>query len=138
MKTKLCVFLLFLFASTSAFAIQWQTDYTQAVSQAKAQSKPVLLFFTGKGWCSYCSKLENEVFKTQDFQNAVGDKFIFVEIDYQQGKVNPTTKRLMERYKIKGFPTVVIIDGQEKVLGETGYKSGGGKKYAEQLSQMVK
>ncbi len=137
MKTKICVFILFLFASTSAFAIQWQTDYSQAVNQAKMQSKPIFLFFTGKGWCSYCTKLENEVLKTQDFQNAVGNKFVFVEIDYQHGKVNPTTKKLMDRYKIKGFPTVVLIDSQENVIGEIGYKPGGGKKYGEMISQMI-
>jgi len=138
MKTKIFTFILCLFVSTSAFAIQWQTDYSQALNQAKTQSKPIFLFFTGKGWCSYCTKLENEVLKTADFQNAVGNQFVFVEIDYQHGRVSPMTKKLIDRYKIKGFPTVVIINSQEKVLGEVGYKPGGGKKYAEMVSQMIK
>lgn len=138
MKTKITAFLLFLCLSTSAFAIQWQTDYNQAVQQAKQQSKPVFLFFTGKGWCSYCTKLEREVLNTQDFQNAVGNKFIFVEIDYQHGKVSPKTKQLMDQYRVTGFPTVVILDSQGNVVGQTGYKPGGGKKYADMITQMVK
>jgi len=138
MKTKICAFFLFLCLSASAFAIQWQTDYTQAMQQAKQQSKPVFLFFTGKGWCSYCTKLENEVLKTPDFQNAVGDQFVFVEIDYQHGRVSPKTKQLMEQYRITGFPTVVILDSQGNVAGQTGYKPGGGQKYADMISKMIR
>jgi len=137
-KTKICAFFLLLCFSASAFAIEWKTDYTQAVQQAKQQSKPVFLFFTGKGWCSYCSKLENEVLNTSDFQNAVGDKFIFVEIDYQHGSVSPKTKQLLDQYRITGFPSVVILNSQGKVIGQTGYKPGGGKKYADMVLQMVK
>jgi len=137
-KTKLCTFILGLIVATSAFGIHWETDYQKALGQAKAQSKPLLLFFTGTGWCPYCVKLENEVFKTQEFENAAGNQYIFMMIDYQHGKVSQKTKDLLDQYHIKGFPTVVIVNGQEKVLGEVGYKSGGGKKYADTLSQLIK
>ncbi len=63
------------FAATTAFgasSINWQTDYSKAVQQAKSESKPILLFFTGSDWCGWCKKLDNEVFKSPEFRQSNG------------------------------------------------------------------
>ncbi|NGX58271.1 MAG: Disulfide bond reductase DsbH [Chlamydiae bacterium] len=141
---KFATFLICLFMVSSSYAaIQWQTDYPKSLQQAKAESKPVLLFFTGSDWCGWCKKLDKEVFQTNEFESAMGDKLVYVELDYplssnQDTKTKQQNEQLKNKHNIKGYPTVILIDANEKVLGQTGYKAGGGKKYADHLSQMIR
>ncbi len=146
MKTfKFLSFFLMVFVATTAFAassVNWKTDYQQAVQQAKSESKPILLYFTGSDWCGWCKKLDKEVFHTSDFANRMGDKMIFVDVDFpmastQSQQVKSQNEKLKNKYSIKGFPTVVILDQNENVMGQTGYKPGGPQAYANHLSQII-
>jgi protein disulfide-isomerase len=122
--------------------IRWLDDYEQAINESKSTSKPILLLFTGTGWCAYCDKLEEEVLNTPDFARAVGNKFIFVKVNYPTpdnlpAKLAAQHKQLQEKYDIRGFPSVILIDSQQKKIGSTGYRSGGGQAYAQHLQKIV-
>jgi protein disulfide-isomerase len=123
--------------------IQWLTNYDDAVNQGRTTSKPLLLLFTGSDWCSWCSKLEEEVLNTNDFAEAVGDKFIFVKIDFplysaQDPEVKSQNKQLQQKFDVRSFPTIILFDAQQnQKIGMTGYRPGGGKPYAAHLSKMV-
>ena len=45
---------------------------------------------------------------------------------------------LVKKYGIKGFPMALILDGDGKKVGETGYRKGGAKPYAEHLLDIKK
>lgn len=122
--------------------LNWQTNYDEAVSQSRGTSKPIVLFFTGSDWCSWCNKLDSEVFDTKDFQDAAGNKFIFVKLDFPRSKrldarTTAQNKQLQERYNVRGYPTVIVLDSNQKQIGSTGYKQGGGKAYAAHLLKMT-
>lgn len=122
--------------------INWITSYEDAVNQSKATSKPILLLFT-TNYCPWCDKLDAEVFNTNEFAQAAEGKFIFVMIDNSgaTGKVSPNliaqNSELKKKYSIRGFPTVILINSKGQKIGETGYKPGGGKQYAEHLFKML-
>ncbi|GAB4234099.1 MAG: hypothetical protein Tsb0021_13280 [Chlamydiales bacterium] len=121
--------------------VQWMNDYRQAIEVSKQQDKPILLLFTGSGWCTYCNKLEREVLDTQQFAEAMKDQFIFVKMDFSpQGKARDMTHALQHdqarnRYGINGFPTVIVIDNNERVLLKTGYRQGGAQMYVSYLEK---
>ncbi len=46
--------------------LKWTESYEQAAQQSKTESKPIVLFFTGSDWCVWCTRLEKEVFDTQE------------------------------------------------------------------------
>ena len=122
--------------------ISWSTNYEKALQESKATSKPILLFFTGSDWCGWCKKLEKEVFDTPEFTQSIGDKMIFVVLDYPMkksldSKTYEQNQRLKKHYSIKSYPTVILINGNEDLIGSTGYRSGGGKKYAQHLMKMT-
>ncbi len=123
--------------------INWLTSYEEAVNQSKATSKPIVLFFTGSDWCGWCTKLEHESLGTSEFAQAVGDKFIFVKLDFPVNSTLPPqtaaqNKQLQKKYNVRGFPTLVILDGQQQnQIGTTGYQAGGGRAYAEHLSKII-
>lgn len=138
-----CLFACTLFFGTYLSAdIQWQTDYQAALSQSKATNKPILLFFTGSDWCTWCHRLEDEVLKTSTFANALGNKMIFVTLDFPKrpqsdAKLKAQNQALQQKFSIQGYPTVIVIDGNEKVLTRTGYEAGGADNYVNSLKRKV-
>ncbi len=121
--------------------VNWTTNYQDALNQAKQNSKPILLFFTGSDWCTWCQKLEHEVFQSPDFASSVGDKFIFVKLDYPRSfrldyQTEAQNQRLQEKYNIRAYPTVIVIDGNEGFLGNVN-RNGSVQKYVSDLVQLA-
>lgn len=125
-------------------SIAWSTNYEQAVQQSKTTSKPLVLFFTGSDWCGWCSKLDEEAFETPEFADAAGNRFIFVKLDFplyvvQDSHLKAQNKELQQKFDVRSFPTVILIDPkQNQQIGVTGYRPGGGKSFADHLLKMVK
>ncbi len=122
--------------------MQWYTNYREAVAMAKKQNKRLLLFFTGSDWCGWCKKMNQEILSSPDFIQAVGNDFVFVEVDFPMNKQLPAdlaqqNATLKQKYGVTGYPTIVILDANENFVGESGYRPGGGKAYAEYIKQWV-
>jgi protein disulfide-isomerase len=43
----------------------------------------------------------------------------------QAPEIKKQNEALCEKYNIQGFPTVLILDGKGKQLGQLGYQAGG-------------
>ncbi len=122
--------------------ITWFTNYDEAVKQARSTTKPIIMLFTGSDWCSWCIKLEAEVFNTAEFAEAAGDKFIFLKLDFPLNTtLSPDNiaqnKQLQKKFDVSGFPTVVLLDAQQQQIGSAGYRPGGGKPYAIYLFKIL-
>jgi len=123
---------------SNAEAVQWTTNYDEALQSAKSQNKPIVMLFTGSDWCTYCKKLEREALDTPEFSQAAGSDFVFLKLDYPMRtkldeKTTKQNQELKTRFDIRGYPTVLIIDANQNKIASTGYKPGGGKRYAEHL-----
>lgn len=114
----------------------------EALAKAKAEGKLVYACFSGSDWCGWCKVLEREVFARPEFVGAVGKDYVLVFIDSPANKgvlgerAKKENPKLVKKYGIKGFPTAVILDGDGKKVGETGYRKGGAAKYAEHLLEI--
>lgn len=146
MKKVLISILVFVGCISTSFAsegIHWISDYKEALDLSRKTDKPILLLFTGTGWCSYCHKLEREILETSQFANAVGGRYIFVKMDFSpmgQARDPSFSKQhedLGQRYQIQGFPTVVVLDRNEQVLLRTGYRQLKADQYASYLQQEI-
>lgn len=129
-------------ATISRSGISWTTDYDQALKESKATSTPIMLFFTGSDWCGWCTKLEKEILDTPEFANTAENKLIFVKLDFPLKKnhnsnIAERNERLKKRFEIRSFPSVLLINSNQQPIGLTGYRSGGGKKYAQHLIKIV-
>lgn len=139
----LCAFQGLAFGQTNHKGIQWNTNFENAVAEAKANNKPLLLLFTGTGWCPACVRLEKEVFSNADFANTVGKEFVFVKLDFPKGgsqdpRLQTQNDQLANRFYVRGYPTVVIIDADQNQIGTSGYRPGGAAPYAAHLLKMIK
>ncbi len=118
------------YATTAIAASGWSDNYAKSVAQAKADNKMVLLDFTGSDWCSWCMKLDKEVFSKPEFKAYAKANLVLVELDFPQGKDLPkkTTaqnEKLKAEHEIRGFPTIIVLNSDGKKVGELGYMEGG-------------
>lgn len=105
--------------TSSAFANTpegWTTDIEEAVATAKKEKKSVLVEFTGSDWCPPCIMMRKNVFSKKDFVDAASKDFVLVEIDVpkKDKELAARNQIVAEKYKIEGFPTVILLDESGK------------------------
>ncbi len=114
-----------------------------AFAKAKDEGKLVYVCFSGSDWCGWCKRLEKEVFSDPLFVVGALDEFVLVFIDDPMDKsllsdhAKAENKKLIKKYEIKGFPTALVMDGDGKKVGESGYMKGGGAKYLKHLKEIA-
>ena len=136
-----CVTLLGLAAS--AFAGDgWMTDFEAAKAKAKAENKPLLLDFTGSDWWGWCIKLDKEVFTKDAFKEYAAAELVLVELDFPRGKeqsaaLKAQNEKLAQQYGIRGFPTILLLSPDGKLIEKTGYQRGGPEAYVEHIKGIL-
>lgn len=136
-----------LFAATTLVAQEgaaasnpWHADFDVAVAKAKELKKDLLVDFTGSDWCGWCMKLDKEVFSHDEFLTEIKKDYVLLALDYPHGdeakKKVPNEKRnaeLQQLHGIQGFPTILLMNSDGVVYGQTGYQAGGPEKYVEHV-----
>ena len=113
-----------------------------AQSQARISGKPILLVFSGSDWCSWCMRLDREVFSQPEFQTWAAEHVIKFVADYprhstQSGEEKQLNEELLEKYGVDGFPTVLLLDAEGGVIARTGYQPGGAANYTAMLEKLL-
>ena len=130
-------------ALASAATKGWTSDFEAAKAQAKKEGKALLVEFTGSDWCPPCKKLHKEVFSQSDFVKKASEDFVLVELDFPRktkidAKLKEQNEKLAEKYKVRGFPTVLLMDANGKVFKQAGYQAGGVKPYLAMIDKSLK
>ncbi len=123
----------------------WQTDYEQAIAQAKKEHKTVMLYFSGSDWCKPCIIWKKEVFDTETFQHFATGKLVPVKLDFPRLKKNRLPEAQVEqneslaaKYNNEGvFPMVVFIDADGSVLEKSAYRAGGPDEFVEYVESIL-
>jgi thioredoxin-related protein len=120
-----------LLVSAAAHAADWSENYATAVAQAKKEHKLILLDFTGSDWCIWCKRTDAEVFDTKQFKDYADKKLVLVRLDFPKERPMPAevkaqNAKLQEKFNIEGYPTLIVLNPDGKVvLTQSGYKPGG-------------
>jgi thioredoxin-related protein len=125
-------------ASPSASDSDWNTDYRSALARAETERRYVFLFFTGSDWCGWCKRLDEEILSTQEFRSHAAEKLILVKLDFprhteQSEELRKQNGALARRYRISGYPTVIILDPTGRAVKSLGYQEGGPGPFIEAL-----
>jgi thioredoxin-related protein len=122
----------------------WTTDYKKALAEGKAEKKLVMLDFTGSDWCEWCIKLKKEVFSQPKFKEYAAKNLILVELDFPNDKpqsveVKKQNAALLNKYNSEGiFPTIILLNGDGKRVGELSYVPGGPDAFLAELQKATK
>jgi thioredoxin-related protein len=121
----------------------WQADYDAALKQAAAENKYVLVNISGLEWCGWCKMLENEVFSKPEFTTYAKDNLISVLLDFSSsGRATNSQfaeqhEMLLAKFKVQGFPTVLILNPKGKIVVRDGYQRGGAGNYVEFIKGVI-
>lgn len=115
----------------AAAEAQWLTSVPEAQALAKKENKLVLMDFTGSDWCSWCKKLDAEVFSKTEFIEYAKKNLVLVQVDFPSSKpqspeLKQANQALQAKYKVEGFPTLVVIKPDGTIVWQQpGYLEGG-------------
>ena len=95
--------------------VAWQdatsdADIDKAFASAKAQNKPVLLYW-GAVWCPPCNQLKATLFNRQDFAEQ-SKSLVAVHLDGDA----PGAQKLGTKFKVSGYPTLILFSPDRKEL----------------------
>ena len=140
-KFAFCLLAVLALLGVNAAASEWLTDLPKAQARAKEEKRMVLLDFTGSDWCGWCIKLHNEVFSKPEFAEYARKNLVLVEVDFpKKKKLSAEQKRandaLQQKYRIEGYPTIIVLNGEGKKIGELGYMPGGPKAFLAELEKV--
>jgi thiol-disulfide isomerase/thioredoxin len=118
-------------AVVPASDLNWSTDFSGTLARARADSKVVLLDFTGSDWCPWCIKFDREVLQTDQFATYARNKLELMLVDFPHSKpqddaLKEANQALAKQYHVSGFPTFVLVNDAGNELGrQVGYAEGG-------------
>jgi tetratricopeptide (TPR) repeat protein len=102
-------------AAPALAGIPWVNDAPDfALRQASLNKQPILAYFH-TSWCSWCIQLEERVFTDPGVVEKAA-LFVPLRIDAD----NPVGAKILERYQVVAFPTVLVLSQQGTVLGRLG------------------
>lgn len=129
MKPRYLLLLLPIFAlaafsayeSEDAEEITWYS--MEEAQKLAAENDKKVLVYAEAVWCTYCKKMENEVFPKQEVVDSIARYYYPVRIDIESDKklvFNEealTGSQFAQKYRVQGTPTFFFIDNNGKILG---------------------
>ena len=96
-------------ATTGRETIKWRS-IASGNAEAQRRGKPALYFFTA-AWCGPCRLLEGQVFAVPEMAAQIERDFVPIEVAdraRETGRNSPEMLALADRYRLRGFPTLVV------------------------------
>ncbi|HET6511877.1 MAG TPA: DUF255 domain-containing protein [Candidatus Kapabacteria bacterium] len=97
------------------------TNYTDAVTKAKAENKLVLVdVFTD--WCVWCKRMDKDVYTDPAVQAEMAKYFTSVKLDAEAAEertfrgASTSEQAIAQTMKVTGYPTTVFMTSDEQVI----------------------
>jgi thiol-disulfide isomerase/thioredoxin len=95
---------------------KWLTNEDEAINQATQQGKVILVDFDAD-WCSWCTKMHNEVLSRDRFKEFAAANLILLRMDcpMPESRRSAAAVALLNRCNVTVFPTLLLMksDGEE-------------------------
>lgn len=127
MKLKYFTYLLFLIAFAVSGSTSNRADITwysfQKAQQLAGENDKKVLVYAEAVWCTYCKKMENEVFPRQKVIDTIAEYYYPVRVDIESDKElvfndqTMTGSQFAQKYRVSGTPTFFFIDKKGEILG---------------------
>lgn len=119
----------------------WEESETIARQRSVREGKPMLIWFTDSQSSPMCKALTQELFSTNEFGNWATEKLVRLKVDAvtkvddpnmsideaedRQIRVRDYNQALKKRYKVMGYPSLIMLNPSGEVIGRyRGYKRG--------------
>ncbi len=100
--------------------IAWSSSEKEGTAKSAESGIPTLVYFTAD-YCSYCKKLDRDVWSHAAVVSQVSSKFVPVKINASHDALTPRSR------KITGYPTIIILNPEGKEVDRiVGYSNAAG------------
>ncbi|NNJ54810.1 MAG: thioredoxin family protein [Bacteroidia bacterium] len=89
------------------------SSFDESLEEAKDNNKYVFLDIS-TSWCGYCKKMKSKTYTSKEVGDFMNGKYISISIDAEKGN----GPEIAKKYKVKAYPTQVILDGEGKVVAK--------------------
>ena len=143
MKKSIVLFGLCLSVLSGWSAEGWMTDFEKAKKKAMNENKNIIIDFSGSDWCSWCIKLDEEVFQKDEWKAYAKEHLVQVLIDFPREKseqseaLQKQNNELAKQYTVRGFPTVLLLNQEGQLIDKTGYQRGGAENYIKHIKALI-
>jgi thioredoxin 1 len=97
----------------------YDNSWQEVLNKAKADNKLIFLDIYAS-WCGPCKMLKRQTFTDKEVGEFYNANFINTSFDGEMGEGT----MLARKYKVRGYPTLIIIDGNGQVVNySVGYVS---------------
>ncbi len=93
-------------SESASSGLLWRADEEVALNEAVSNGRPVLIDFTAD-WCAACHELDRNTWSDPAVAKELSE---FVLLRFDMTAKNDFTAALGERWKVKGLPTVIVLD----------------------------
>jgi len=90
-------------------AVAWVDDHQDALRQAEASGRLVLLEF-GADWCPPCQKMNQNVFSDPEFAAELAKWVVPLRIDLSDRPPSPSVGEVVRQYEVAAIPTFIVVD----------------------------
>ena len=139
-----CLLLGLFSITTGVFAAEsaWLTDFAEAKKLAAERKVPILADFSRSDRCCWCRRLDREIFAEKAFQEYAKENLVLFMADFPRRKQQPEhlvsqNKLLKKKYKVRGYPTVLVLDSEGREVARTGYRRGGPAAYVKHIQGLL-
>jgi thiol:disulfide interchange protein DsbD len=117
--TGIAAMFLSLFLVLSLFlqgpGVSWKSYSHSNLKEAETSKKPTIIDFYAD-WCTPCRTLDRKTFHDARVVKE-SDKFLMIKVDLTK-KGGPDPLQLLDRYHVKGVPTVIFLDSKGNEIKE--------------------
>ena len=93
--------------------VHWNTNLTEVFTASKESDKPILMDFTAE-WCTACKELEAVTFSDKTVVDELKSNWNLAQVDATRNSAE--LDKILKKYKIKGFPTIIIFSNKGEEL----------------------
>jgi thiol:disulfide interchange protein DsbD len=100
-------------------AVDWVPYREEVLEDAAARGKPVVIDFYAD-WCGPCRAMDRDVFADPEVVE-LSSRFSMVRVDFTRWR--QSHEALQKRWRIRGVPTIVFLDGEGREATEARIES---------------